>query len=68
VSVVFIVVPLAILVALAAVIAYTWAARRGQFDDLVTPAMRVLHDDTEEVGSGRDEETAETKEERPAVD
>jgi cbb3-type cytochrome oxidase maturation protein len=47
VSVVFIVLPLALLVVFAAVIAYTWAARRGQFDDLTTPAMRVLHEDGE---------------------
>jgi cbb3-type cytochrome oxidase maturation protein len=25
--------------------AFVWAARKGQFDDLTTPAMRVLHDD-----------------------
>jgi cbb3-type cytochrome oxidase maturation protein len=47
VSVVFIVLPLALLVVFAAVIAYTWAARRGQFDDLTTPAMRMLHKDGE---------------------
>lgn len=46
-SVVFLVLPLALLVVLAAVLAYTWAARRGQFDDLTTPAMRVLHEDGE---------------------
>jgi cbb3-type cytochrome oxidase maturation protein len=43
--VLFIVVPLALLVALAAVLAYVWAARRGQLDDLVTPAWRMLNDD-----------------------
>ena len=25
--------------------AYVWAAKRGQFDDLTTPAMRAIHDD-----------------------
>ena len=44
-SVIFIVLPLAVLVVLAAVAAYLWAARRGQFDDLTTPALRVLHDE-----------------------
>ena len=44
-SVLYIVLPLAILVVLVAVIAYVWAVRRGQFDDLSTPALRVLHDD-----------------------
>jgi cbb3-type cytochrome oxidase maturation protein len=45
VSVVFIVLPLALLIAAAAVIAFIWAVRGGQFDDLDTPGMRVLHDD-----------------------
>lgn len=44
-SVIFIVVPLATLVVLVAVIAFVVSARRGQFDDLDTPALRVLHDD-----------------------
>jgi cbb3-type cytochrome oxidase maturation protein len=44
-SVLFIVVPLALLVVLAAVLAYVWSARGGQFDDLDTPAVRMLHDD-----------------------
>ncbi|HEY5440363.1 MAG TPA: cbb3-type cytochrome oxidase assembly protein CcoS [Gemmatimonadaceae bacterium] len=44
-SVIFIVVPLALLIVLIAVIAYVWSARAGQFDDLDTPAMRMLHDD-----------------------
>ena len=30
-----------------AVGAFAWAARRGQFDDLETPAIRMLHDDDE---------------------
>ena len=44
-SVLFIVVPLALLVVLIAVFAYVWSARGGQFDDLDTPAVRMLHDD-----------------------
>jgi cbb3-type cytochrome oxidase maturation protein len=44
-SVMFVVVPLALLVVAAALAAYLWAARRGQFDDLTTPALRMLHDD-----------------------
>ena len=45
-SVIFIVVPLATLVVLVAVVAFVVSARRGQFDDLDTPAVRMLHDDT----------------------
>lgn len=44
-SVIFIVLPLALVIVAGAVAAYVWAARRGQFDDLDTPALRVLHDD-----------------------
>lgn len=44
-SVIFIVLPLALVVVLAAVVAYIWSARNGQFDDLDTPAVRMLHDD-----------------------
>lgn len=44
-SVLYIVVPLALLVVAVAVGAFVWAARRGQFDDLDTPAVRMLHDD-----------------------
>lgn len=44
-SVMYLILPLALIVVLAAVIAFVWAARRGQFDDLDTPAMRALHDD-----------------------
>jgi len=46
-SVLFIVLPLALIVVFAAVLAYLWAAKRGQFDDLTTPAIRMLHDDEE---------------------
>ena len=44
-SVLYVVLPLALVIVAAAVGAYVWAARRGEFDDLTTPAMRVLHDD-----------------------
>lgn len=44
-SVIFIVLPLALAVVFVAVIAYLWSARSGQFDDLDTPAVRMLHDD-----------------------
>lgn len=44
-KVLYVVLPLALLIVFAAVVAFVWAARRGQFDDLETPAMRALHDD-----------------------
>ena len=44
-SVLYIVVPLALGIVAVAVLAFLWAAKRGQFDDMDTPATRVLHDD-----------------------
>jgi cbb3-type cytochrome oxidase maturation protein len=44
-SVLYIVLPLAILLAIAAVMAFAWAVRTGQMDDLKTPALRMLNDD-----------------------
>jgi cbb3-type cytochrome oxidase maturation protein len=46
-SVIFLVLPLALLIVGAAVAAWVWAARSGQFDDTDTPASRVLVDDAE---------------------
>lgn len=44
-SVLYIVLPLALVIVAVAVGAFVWATRRGQFDDLQTPGMRVVHDD-----------------------
>jgi cbb3-type cytochrome oxidase maturation protein len=46
-SVLYIVLPLALVIVAIAVGAFVWATRQGQFDDLDTPAVRMLHDDTE---------------------
>ena len=46
-SLLFVVLPIALLLAAAAVAAFVWAARSGQMDDLETPALRMLHDDEE---------------------
>ncbi|MBX7120014.1 MAG: cbb3-type cytochrome oxidase assembly protein CcoS [Gemmatimonadaceae bacterium] len=44
-SVLYVLVPLAILMVIAFVWAYAWSTKSGQFDDLTTPAMRILHED-----------------------
>lgn len=44
-SVIYIVLPLAIVFAAAAVIAFVCSVRSGQFDDLDTPPYRVSTDD-----------------------
>jgi len=43
-SVLFIALPVALVLVTASITAFTWAMRRGQFDDLDTPAVRILHD------------------------
>ncbi|MCC6675831.1 MAG: cbb3-type cytochrome oxidase assembly protein CcoS [Phycisphaerales bacterium] len=48
-SVIYIVLPLAIIIASAAVLAFIWAVRRGEFDDLDTPPLRMLFDDDDAV-------------------
>lgn len=44
-SVLFLLLPLALLAVAVAVIAFIWAVRRGQFDDLETPPRRILLDE-----------------------
>ena len=46
-EVLYMLVPLALLLSAGAVAFFGWAARRGQFDDLDTPAVRILMDDPE---------------------
>jgi cbb3-type cytochrome oxidase maturation protein len=42
---VFVLLPFALLFAGIALALFVWAARSGQFDDLETPAVRILFDD-----------------------
>lgn len=44
---IFVLLPLALLIAAIAVCFFIWAASTGQFDDLETPAVRILFDDEE---------------------
>jgi cbb3-type cytochrome oxidase maturation protein len=44
-SVLYLLVPIALVLVGIALGAYVWAVKRGQFDDLTTPAMRAIHDD-----------------------
>jgi cbb3-type cytochrome oxidase maturation protein len=45
VTALYIVLPLALLVAAGAVIAFVWTVRSGQLDDVETPPRRILFDD-----------------------
>lgn len=44
-NVLYFLVPLALLLAGAGIAAFIWAVRNGQFDDVETPAIRMLLDE-----------------------
>jgi len=46
-SILYVLIPLALLLLGGAVWAFFWAVGSGQFDDLDTPAMRIVMDDDE---------------------
>ncbi len=48
-SILFLILPLAFLLAGAALAGFMYAVRQGQFDDLDTPSHRVLFDDDDGV-------------------
>jgi len=43
--VLYIVLPLALVFVAVAVLAFVWATKSGQFDDVETPGVRMLYDD-----------------------
>ena len=45
-SIIILLLPLALFLALTFVIAFIWATGRGQYDDLETPAHKMLLDDS----------------------
>ena len=59
-SALFIVLPLALIFVIIALIVFVRAVRTGQFDDLDTPSIRVLHDE-----SPPDEDAASDEADRP---
>ncbi len=66
-SVLYIVMPIAFLLAAIAVMAFIWAAREGQFDDLDTPSFRVVTDDDCRANGGvRDTKSRESHQVQPA--
>ncbi len=48
-SVLFIMIPVALVLAGIGIVAFVIAAKRGQFDDLDTPAIRAVFDDDETI-------------------
>jgi cbb3-type cytochrome oxidase maturation protein len=72
-SVMYVVLPLAIVLSAVAVAAFVWAVRRGQLDDTKTPAVRILYDEEQEEEAGEQPSRAgevtslERKSEGPSV-
>lgn len=48
-------IPLSLVLLAAAVGAFVWAVRKGQFDDLDTPALDILRDDPPAAPTERDD-------------
>ncbi|MFA6236358.1 MAG: cbb3-type cytochrome oxidase assembly protein CcoS [Bacteriovorax sp.] len=46
-EVITILIPIAILLALAFIVGFIWMTVKGQYDDLETPAMRILLEETD---------------------
>ncbi|NQU50213.1 MAG: cbb3-type cytochrome oxidase assembly protein CcoS [Planctomycetes bacterium] len=46
-NLIYLILPIALLIAAGFVFAFVWATRQGQFDDMDTPSLRVLGEDDE---------------------
>ncbi len=66
-SVLYIVVPLALVIVAGALWAFIWATRSGQFDDLSTPGVRVLFDDEPPAANSRtNDRSADVSDNQPS--
>jgi cbb3-type cytochrome oxidase maturation protein len=54
VSIIFVLIPLGLVILGVAVFAFFWASRTGQFDDLESPAWRILMDEDDRPPEGKD--------------
>ena len=52
-TILLLLIPLSLMLVGIAAWAFAWAVRRGQFDDLDTPALDILGDDHREADPGR---------------
>ena len=57
-TILLLLIPLSLMLVGIAAWAFAWAVRRGQFDDLDTPALDILGDDHRESDSMRDPDGA----------
>ncbi len=57
-SIIFLILPITLLLCGGAAVAFAWATRSGQFDDLETPAIRLLHDESTPAAQRRETEAS----------
>ncbi|MDY6941684.1 MAG: cbb3-type cytochrome oxidase assembly protein CcoS [Pseudomonadota bacterium] len=62
-NIIFVLIPLSAVLVLVAIAAFFWAVRSGQFDDLDSPAYRILLDDesTPDEDSNSENRTADDR-------
>lgn len=65
-TVLYILVPVAILLVGIAILVFNWAVNSGQYDDLDGPAHSILFDDEEPLPPGTDQQSAAPPEETQA--
>lgn len=54
-EIIYILLPASLVLVLIALCSFVWAARNGQFEDLQTPAQRMLFDDPKKPPDNSDE-------------
>lgn len=54
-SVIFILILISMVVGGSFLVLFIWASKSGQFDDTVTPSMRMLFDNNKKVAESKDE-------------
>lgn len=65
-SIIFVLIPLGLTLLVAAVLAFFWAVRTGQFDDLESPAWRILMDNERQPPPAPSEPSADSRPGGPA--
>ena len=60
-SAIYLLILVSLVVALGFLAAYIWAVRGGQYDDTVTPSLRILMDEPANPGQPGPEAAAETR-------
>ena len=61
-EIVYVLLPLSLMLALGGFIAYLWSVRSGQFEDLESPAVRILFDDELAAKKPTDKESEQVRE------